>query len=522
MQNKMRWPSSLTGSSASTSELAYVIRAFGGFQAYIKEAPVDTFGSNKARALLTYLLMEPGHAHTRTALANFFWPDRPAHAALNNLNQTIFMLRRALGDNDDTHALILSNRFTIQINPQAQIDFDVTTFTRLIDACDQHHHQYDDCEVCAARLVEAVDYYQGPLLDGFNLPNAPAFEEWLLVVRERLYLNVLDALQRLFNFYERCGDMIRVQKYGHWLLQLEPWHEPAHRALIRALAATGNYSAALRQFELCRKTLAEDLRLAPEPETMALVAPLRAAIERPEHDGDPAHPAATTQCHKRSCAFIGRVAAIETCARFMATSKSRLLTIVGPAGVGKSRLARHIAVNSRGAFRDGVALVDLSEQSGQISLPARIAQSLGLACYESSPQPTLLLKALAGRNLLLVLDDLDCHHHHAPFLHEIARQVPGVKLLVTARQHLGLEDEQILTLTGLESPPEQQMQQFAGYEAVQLFLATAADKGVQIATDDMVAVARICRLLNGMPRAIMLAATLTSSYSCQTIADLVR
>lgn len=515
-----------TNAQPISSAPRFVICALSGFHVSVEKVPISDFGSNKARALLIYLLMESGRIHMRTALANLFWPDRSARAALNNLNQTLFMLRRALHDNDRIQTLFVSNRLTVQINPAAPIDFDVAAFTRLLNACSTHQHHLDDCDSCTARFTEAISYYQGTFLDGFSLPDAPEFEEWLQFNRERLHMSALDALNHLFVSSERHGNLVHVQQYGYRLLQLEPWNEPAHRALISALATTGNYSAALHQFELCRKTLANDLGLDPEPATMALVAQVRGAMERRRIHTTPMPRLPTPcpgllTCCTQGRPFIGRADALDTCTRFVAVAESRLLTIVGPSGVGKSCLAQHIAMKVSATFRDGMVFVAMNEQSDRASLPTLIARTLGLVSPDADAQPSYLLTALSKRELLLVIDALDHRHRDAPFLAEISRYAPRVKQIVTARDCLGLDNEQIFVLRGMESPSAHEVHGFVNYDAVQLFISSAAAHGKQMCESDMIAVARICRLLDGMPRGIILASALTTNHSCEAIARLI-
>jgi DNA-binding SARP family transcriptional activator len=155
----------------------YVLRALGGFALTLNERPIQEFGSNKARALLVYLLLERDRAHRRETLADLFWPERPARAAFNNLNQTLFTLRRALGDTDAAQALLRSDRFTVQLSPEAPIESDVAAFQRL-SALDAAPPLADELP---PSLVAAAACYQGPLLHGVSLRDAPGFDEWLTV-----------------------------------------------------------------------------------------------------------------------------------------------------------------------------------------------------------------------------------------------------------------------------------------------------------------------------------------------------
>lgn len=509
----------------SLPKIAYYIRALGGFQVAANGQPINDFGSNKARALLFYLLMLPERAHSRTTLAELFWPERPTRSAFNNLSQALFMLRRAFERIEATPPLIISGRQTIQINPEATADFDVANFNQALATSRQlAQQQVEDNEAWLAALAKTVALYRGELLQGFSLPDAPDFDDWLAMQREHNYLAVLEALQQIFNSYTQRGDLNQTRHYGQQLLLLEPWNEAVHRALIVALIAAGKPHAALRQFELCRKTLADQLGLEPEEATVALIEPLQLTLHGSAQHNKQQHRRPTRSSLRLhvlpnegvNC-FIGRTAELVVCERFLSSNET-LLSIVGPGGIGKSRLAHQVIRFAHGHFRDGVLALQLSGGTAATGLVAELAQALGL--HEAASRPEVIA-ALAQRELLLLLDGFDPLRHSSDLLLAIQQQAPKLKLLVTTRQPLGLANEQCLRLGGLVNTYTHTSSGLESCEAIRLFVARSAEHGVQLSKHDLTTVAHICWQLDGIPRAIELAAALTATHSCSAIAELV-
>ncbi|PDW01193.1 BTAD domain-containing putative transcriptional regulator [Candidatus Viridilinea mediisalina] len=315
-----------------------------------------------------------------------------------------------------------------------------------------------------------------------------------------------------------------MRYYGQQLLQFEPWNEAVHRALIASLIAAGKPHAALRQFELCHKALIDHLGLEPEAETRALIEPLQVMVHEPAQR-KPLRRRSTRASLKRhkqpnvernQNRFIGRTAELLACERFLSSS-TRLLSIVGPGGIGKSRLAHQVLRLAEGHFRDGVLMQKLCGNSAPDPVTG-VAQALGL---HAAATCTDMVAALAQRELLLLLDGFDPQRHSRNLLLALQQQAPKVKLLVTTRQPLGLAHEQSLWLKGLINDCVHASSGFERCEATQLFIARSAERGAQLDQADLKTVAQICWQLDGIPRAIELAVALTVNYSCSAIAELV-
>jgi predicted ATPase/DNA-binding SARP family transcriptional activator/class 3 adenylate cyclase len=251
------------------------ISLLGPFQVTLNGEPVTRFGSDTARALLAYLAMHPGVAHRRDALAGLLWPEQPDAEALRNLRVALSRLREAIGDRETDVPLLQVTRRTIQLADDARWSLDVWAMRDALTATREHDHaQIEGCGACAKRLQELVDLYRGEFLAGFTLDSAP-FEEWLVVEREGLHLQALEALRALASYHETQGDYESAIACARRQVELEPWREVAHRQWMRALALSGHRGAALAQYDACQRVLLDELGVQPEPATIELYEDIR-------------------------------------------------------------------------------------------------------------------------------------------------------------------------------------------------------------------------------------------------------
>jgi len=241
--------------------------------------PVTGFVSTKVQALLIYLAVT-GRPHTREALAGLLWGDMPHRAARVNLRQAIANLRRLVG----SHLII--NRQMVALDQESPYWLDAKVFIQGIHQALRHNtngnvKENGDSPTSSIipLLTEVVELYQGEFLEGFVVRNAPAFEEWALLQRERFHGLALQGLHTLSAYYAAqgkagCPAGIR---YTRRLLRLEPWCEKAHRQLMELLARSGQRGAALAQYKQCCQTLAAEFGIQPMAETTALFERIRAA-----------------------------------------------------------------------------------------------------------------------------------------------------------------------------------------------------------------------------------------------------
>jgi predicted ATPase/DNA-binding SARP family transcriptional activator len=500
---------------------ALSLALLGAFQVERDGQPVIGFESLKVRALLAYLVIEANRPHQREALAGLLWPDLPDETARTNLRQALANLRLVIGDRGADPPFLFATRETIQFNPASDHWLDVATFTTHLAACSTHpHRRIVTCRSCAQRMEQAAALYRGSFLDEFFLSDSAAFEEWAALQRERFHQQVLQALAHLAASYERRGAYEEALRSARRELELEPWCEEAHQQLMRALWFGGQRSAALAQYQTCRRILTDELGVEPAPETTALYERIcNDATHAVRSDGTdralrlPPLPIPPT-------ALVGREAELADLADMLANPACRLLTLVGPGGIGKTRLAVQAAAEQRATFTDGVAYVSLAPLGSDAFLVPAIAEAVGLT-FSSQPDPKVqLLNYLQEKELLLVLDNFEHLLTGAGLLGDLLRHAPGVSILVTSRERLNVQGEWVVEVAGLQVPREDQVEGIADYSAIALFLQCARRVQAEFAFSEVEqrSVVHICRLVEGMPLGIELAAAWVRALSSAEIA----
>ena len=217
--------------------------------------------------------------------------------------------------------------------------------------------------------------------------------------------------------------------------------------------------------------------------------------------------------------LVGREHELAYATRLLNDSATRILTLAGPGGVGKTRLAIELASRSAAAFPDGVCFASLSGVESVDPLPAVIAESLGLPLSAREGAAEQLLAALRDRQMLLLLDNFEQLSAGGELLAAIAERAPGVRLLVTSRARLGLGAETVLPLQGLVFPDVAEGR-IRNFDAVRLFVQSARRVNPRFSAGrEAEHVARICRLVEGIPLALELAGACVNVLSCAEIAE---
>ena len=225
-----------------------LITLFGPFQVRQGDEEVNTFKSNKVRGLLAYLAVEAQRLHRRDSLAALLWPDWPDKQARKNLRYALSNLRSAIGDREAEPAYLDITRETIQFNTDSDQMVDVVEFAQLLSA-------NGATSAGAQALESAVDLYQGEFLEGFSISDSPPFQEWMLLKREQLHRQLVDALRMLSATYLNQGEYETAIFYARHQMELEPWQEDGHRQVMKLLADSGQPGAAITQYEMLRQLL---------------------------------------------------------------------------------------------------------------------------------------------------------------------------------------------------------------------------------------------------------------------------
>jgi DNA-binding SARP family transcriptional activator len=329
------------------------LRLLGPFEARLGAGLPLAFSTRRSQALLAYLALRPGRAHSRERIAALLWDQVPEARARQNLRQALSELRRVL---KGSSALTIT-RDAVALR-QEHVDADVTAFARLL------------AEKGADALERALALYRGELLEGLELEE-PAFEEWLRAERERLRALAAEGFAKLLDRRLQADAHDEALRVAKQLAELEPFHEPAHRALMRLYCRLGSRAAALRQYQVCVQVLRRELGAEPEEETRRLYEeivaqqPARGAPAAVATRGVPAHAAA------HDTQLVGReaeMAALEGALARAWRGAGGTSFILGEAGVGKTRLVEELA--GRAAARGAWVFVGRSFELEQI-LPFR-------------------------------------------------------------------------------------------------------------------------------------------------------
>lgn len=481
----------------------------GAFRATVDGQAV-IFRSDKERALLAYLTVESDRPHPREVLAALLWPDYSDEAARKNLRNSLHRLRQALApDGGPETPFLLATPGDVRFCPDSDHTLDTRAFGDLLAVCRSHRHRrIAACPTCHASLARAVELYRGEFLAAFSPADSQPFEEWASVLRESLHREMVLACHTLAAFHLQHGDYAQVEAYARRQLALEPWHEGAHLQLMQALSGSGQRSAALAQYEACRRLLADGL--GTEPGTT-----LNDAVERLRR-GEALHTIPPLQMPEFPTPFFGRDEELACLAAGLAAPDTRLYTLTGLGGAGKTRLAVEAARQHHGTFSDGVFFVPLEEIASPDALAGAVVTTLGLAFADGKPLHAQLLEHLRSKEMLLVLDNCDhLTEAVASLCRDILRAAPRVTLLCTSREPLNLQTEGRFPVPGLPIPPalsedarHRRVADWEEYPAIALFLdrARRVRPGLTLDQDTLPHVLDICLLLDGQPLGLELAA----------------
>lgn len=414
----------------------------------------------KVLALLAYLALGQ-RPQSRETLLGLLWSEFDQTSARNNLRRELSIIKKQLGA-----SILTADRTEIAINPAADLWLDVEEFEKHAAAGD------------VTSLAKAVAVYSDEFMAGFALPDSLAFIEWQFFQAEGLRQSLAQALQELIRRHKQQGEYEPGIVYGRRWLALDSLHEPAHRQLMEIYALAGQRAAALRQYRECKRLLEEELGAAPEVETTSLYEAIRTKqfVLREKAKGQKQEKAAPRHnLPTQLTPFIGREQELAEINKLLAAEPAcRLLTLVGPGGIGKTRLALRAVTEAVETFRHGVTFVSLAPISSVQFLIPTIVDALALPLSGQIDPKKQLLNYLRDKNMLLLLDNFEhlLAEQGADLIGEILATSLQVKLIVTSRERLNLQEEWGFELSGMRFPAADgdDVEPWGRYSAVQLFV----------------------------------------------------
>ena len=445
-------------------------------------------GGPRQRALLALLLLHGNTVLSRSRLIDALWGERPPETAANALQVGVHGLRKALGAGRIvTHAA----GYALHLDPD---ELDVARFEHLVERA-----RTEQPAAAVASLGEALDLWRGDALaDLGDPPFAP-------VEAARLEEERLAAVERRFELEHLLGRDAELVAELERLVATHPLRERLACSLVKALYRSGRQADALDAQREARARL-DELGIEPGPELRRLEqeilthdSSLAAPAPRPALGNLPASPTPLVGRHLE----LGAVTAL------LERSDVRLLTLTGPGGTGKTRLALEAAWRSREAFPDGAVFVDLSPLADHELVAPTIVTALG-AHEAGALAVDAAAAALRGRILMLVLDNFEQVDAAGPVVSALLAAAPGLTVLATSRSRLDLSGEHVYPVPPLRVPAagERHVEELARTESVALFVAraAAASHGFELTSANAHAVAAICAALDGLPLAVELAA----------------
>lgn len=489
----------------------------------------------KVAALLTYLACNPG-PHARAHLAELFWENIPPERFLPNLRSTLNRLPPVL------KRYIVTTAQTVAFEPTDDLWIDLHLFQRLADYLPKADGSVPcnsgaDLDQVASQLQTMKELYQGDLLEGLTLKDAPAFSQWLRIQRAALSRLALESMQHLAHLYQQQGRYREAIGCVQQMLDLNPSNEDA-QSLLRFFSArateteSGGSNDQATEQEVNKKSIltahnaesiiADDVETHLRKGTTTLLPP--------------------TNLPFLTESFVGRQAELAEVIHKLRSLNCRLLTIIGLGGVGKTYIAVEAAriLACDHTFYHGVYFVPLEGVQSAERMPEAILQALNVVLPGQENLLDALCNYLATKEILFILDNFE-HLLAKPvgnqpvalsaqakprtgieIVAQLLQAAPNIKFAVTSRQPLRLQQEYLFPLTGLPSlPPDcsHALAELAQNDAVSLFLQVAerVSPAFQLTEANRQAILQFCRSVQGVPLAIVLGAAQMDFLTAQQL-----
>ena len=471
-------------------------------------------GGPKKRGLLALLLLHANETVPTEKLIDALWGDDPPRSARSIVQSYVSQLRKQL------HCDVTSGESTIlQTRPAGYLlkvgsgELDVDDFLQLAED-GRTALRLGSLDQASTKLAAAMSLLNGsPLADLASEP----FAQSHIARLEELAVATLE---------DRIEADLALGRHSHVIARLDvaiadhPLRERLRELMMLALYRTGRQAEALNVFRDTRVQLVDELGIEPGRALQDLQA--RILAEDPTLLSERAEPETPGNLGVPLTTFVGRERELHELREL--TKKERLITLNGIGGVGKSRLAIELATSRKGAFQDGVWIIQLGPLTDESLISQSVAAALNIREQPDQEMLGTLLDFVRNREILLILDN--CEHlirGCALFAETALSHAPNLRIIATSRESLGITGEIQWRVPSLNLPDLQQssLEQARSSEAIELFHQRAREVNNRfvLTEDNWTTVVRICERLDGIPLAIELAAGLCKALSAEEISD---
>ena len=523
--------------------MPWKLQLLGALRADREERTIARFRTEQTGGLLAYLAYFPTQTFSREALIGLLWPDAAPQSGRQRLSSALSSLRHQFENPGEGSTVFLTDAQTVRLHPHA-IRTDVAAFEAAQAAISDSEPPARQIDA----LEQALSLYRGPLLPD-------CYEDWVFPERERLADQYLHRIRQIVKLLTADRQYRQALDYTHRAIGAAPYREEFYRDLMVLYVRIGQPSAALqkaaeleaileRPLSARTKTLAAEIgqRLAempdsqperpldlpsrlPIPANEEKVTPLRkerARIAEATSDETPQEgsaPPTASNLPASLTRFFGRQEDQTSLLKRLRHRKSRLLTLKGPGGIGKTRLALELGYALQADFEGALWFVSLGDLTQAQQIPERIMETLRLVSDHVTSPLGQIVQALRERPALLILDNFEhLVKEGAPTVRALLERLPTLFCLVTSRQRLNLEGEQEWAVHPLPAPGDKAPAALLSeYASVQLFVdrAQLVNPDFEVTERNATTVGRLCDRLDGIPLALELAASRAQMFTPQ-------
>ena len=500
------------------SETLCRVEVFGGLRLIVGEQVISRFRTEKTALLLAFLATHLHQSHPREMLLDLLWPESTAESGRTSLRVALSALRKMFEEHGVLpESVFYTDNFGIGLRASA-----VVTDLQMMERSLRLARQSTSIADRRQHLAQAVSLYTDLPLKGY-------YEDWVLQLQQQVSENYFLALDELLKILEAEGQLDVAIEYALHGIAQDPLREEPHLALVRIHLARGYPTEARKAYAEWERLLQEGLESTPSRETLMLAQAIDSAAQQ-------AHQTTEAMCWSAlppaPGRLVGRDREVERLMQLLTTDTEQLLTLVGEGGIGKTRLAIEVGRRFIAQTQQPVWFVDVTDVRDGALLLGRILQALGITSHVGTVEEEAT-RVLGSAQSLLVLDNFEqMEASGKQKVKSLMEQLPMLCVLVTSRCPLGLPGERVVRVQPLETPfagswkangaphtEQASLESLRQCPSVQLFMAQAQQvrPGFEWNAQNAASIAEICERLEGVPLALILAASRIRVLSPQQI-----